>query len=177
MEVNKRQRYNFLKKITNMYGHNLSGLTFACLGLAFKENTDDVRESVAVEMIRILRGLGAHIKTFDPQAAVNAQKVLGDNDINYCSDVYETFSGSDAVIVLTEWKEFKDIDLTRAKTLLKAPVIFDGRNIFDLNVAQNAGFTYFAVGKRTNGLGSQKDNSYMAATALLKTNGEKNGNS
>jgi UDPglucose 6-dehydrogenase len=177
MEVNKRQRYNFLNKITNTYGHNLSGLTFACLGLAFKENTDDTRESVAIEMIRILRGLGAHIRAFDPQAAENAEKILGKNDIDYCSDAYEAMKGSDALIILTEWKEFKDFDLAKTKSLLKTPVIFDGRNILDKVKVQDAGFTYFAVGKRTNGLDKQKDNSYMAATALLKTNGDNNGNS
>ena len=131
MEVNEIQKNYFVSKITRYFGKNLSGKTIGVLGLAFKENTDDIRDSVAVEIVKQLRGLGAAIKAFDPQAMFNAKGVLGTTNIEYCLDKYEVMDNADALFILTEWKEFANIDLERVKAMLKNPVIFDGRNLLD----------------------------------------------
>jgi len=157
MEVNDVQREYYMKKVTTYFGNNLSNRTIACLGLSFKSNTDDIRESVSIEVIRMLRGLGAKIKVFDPEAMVNAKKELGDNNITYCLDKYETMENADALCLLTEWDEFRKLDLTKVKQLLKAPVIFDGRNLLNKVKVEKAGFIYFAIGKVTNGLIEQDE--------------------
>lgn len=169
MEVNKLQQRYFLRKVTKTFGHNLSGLVLCCLGMAFKGDTDDVRESVSIEIIQTLRGMGAKIKAYDPQATENARKVLGDTSIVYCKDKYESMEGADAMFILTEWNEFSDLDFERVKGLMNKPVIFDGRNLLDKNKTQELGFTYFAIGKRTNGLGRMEEPSVSSVpTALLK---------
>ncbi len=152
MEVNKLQHTYFLNKVAKFYGDNLSGKTFACLGLAFKGNTDDIRDSVSIEVIKRLRGWGAKLKVFDPEATVNAKKVLGEQNIMYCANEGETVKGSDALFILTEWDQFRELDLIKVKKALKSPVIFDGRNLINKNLAEELGFVYFAVGKNTNGL-------------------------
>jgi UDPglucose 6-dehydrogenase len=142
----------------------LSGKTFAVLGLAFKGDTDDIRDSVSIEVVKALRGMGASIKAYDPQAMANAKNMLGEVSIQYCTAVYETMSGADALFILTEWKDFASVDLTKVKGLLKSPVIFDGRNLLDRTTVETAGFTYFAVGKKTNGVEkiTNEDNRYQA---------------
>ncbi|NMB69984.1 UDP-glucose/GDP-mannose dehydrogenase family protein [candidate division WWE3 bacterium] len=152
IEVNYGQKDLFMFKATRFLGTNLNGKTLAILGLAFKDNTDDIRDSVAVEIVKKLRGLGAQLKVYDPAASDNARKILGDTSITYCSNEYETMEGADALFVLTEWKQFAVLDLAKIKSLLKQPVIFDGRNSFDKDTTEAQGFTYFAIGKRTNGL-------------------------
>lgn len=152
MEVNENQKNYFVSKIIRYLGTNLSGKTIGALGLAFKENTDDIRDSVAIEIIKMLRGLGAYIKVYDPQAMYNAKKVLGEVNIKYCLDKYEVLEDADALVILTEWKEFSSLDLIRVRELLKSPVIFDGRNILDRKKVESLDFTYFAIGKRTNGV-------------------------
>ena len=172
MEVNKLQKKYFLKKITKMFGENLSGLTLACLGMAFKGDTDDIRESVSIEVIRDLRGMGAKIRAYDPEATANAKKVLGDANIVYCHDKYEAIEGSDAVLILTEWKEFANLDPERVKPLVKQKVIFDGRNLLDKEKVQDYGFVYFAVGKRTNGLDKVDEPSESTVPSALLKNGQ-----
>jgi UDPglucose 6-dehydrogenase len=152
MEVNEIQKDYFVSKITRFLGNNLSGKTLGVLGLAFKENTDDIRDSVAIEIVKMLRGLGAHIKVYDPQAMYNAKKALGEVSIKYCLDKYEVMDDSDALLILTEWKEFANIELDKVRSLLKTDVIFDGRNLLDRKKVESFGFTYFAVGKRTKGV-------------------------
>ncbi|MFC1621925.1 UDP-glucose dehydrogenase family protein [Patescibacteria group bacterium] len=167
MEVNEIQKFYFIKKVKSYFGNNLVGKTLACLGLSFKENTDDVRESVSIEFIRLLRGLGAKIRVFDPEATRNAKKILGSENITYCAEEYEAMKGSDALFILTEWKEFAGLDLKKAKKLLKTPVIFDGRNLLDKKEVQSAGFTYFAVGRPTNALVEQEDRQIRKSFAIL----------
>ena len=152
MEVNEIQKDYFVSKVVRYFGKNLSERTMGVLGLAFKENTDDIRDSVAIEIVKQLRGLGAHIKVFDPQAMFNAKKVLGETSIKYCLDKYEAIENSDALVILTEWKEFANLDLQKVKSMLKNPVIFDGRNLLNREKVESSGFVYFAVGKRTNGV-------------------------
>jgi UDPglucose 6-dehydrogenase len=152
MEVNEIQKDYFVSKVVRYFGKNLSERTMGVLGLAFKENTDDIRDSVAIEIVKQLRGLGAYIKVFDPQAMFNAKKVLGETSIKYCLDKYEAIENSDALVILTEWKEFANLDLQKVKSMLKNPVIFDGRNLLNREKVESSGFVYFAVGKRTNGV-------------------------
>ncbi len=152
MEVNKAQKDHFVFKVTRLLGKNLSGKTLAVLGLAFKGDTDDIRESVSIEIVKLLRGMGAKLKVYDPEAMDNAKKVLGDVSVEYCKSSYETMEGADALFILTEWKEFSGIDLEKVKSLLKEPIIFDGRNMLDKEAVQKSGYTYFAIGKRTNGV-------------------------
>jgi len=171
IEVNKAQKDNFMFKAIRYLGSNLSGKTVACLGLAFKDNTDDIRESVAIEVVKALRGLGATIRVFDPAASENAKKVLGDSNITYCTNAYETMENAEALFILTEWKEFATLDLAKVKETVKQQVIFDGRNVLDKDTVESAGLTYFAVGKKTKGLDSinGEDVSYSAKL-------QKNGN-
>ncbi len=168
IEVNKAQQDNFMFKAKRYFGYNLSGKTIACLGLAFKDNTDDIRESVAIEVIRKLRGMGAKVRTFDPAATENAKKLLGDVNITYCNSEEETYEGSDALFILTEWKQFSSLDLNKVKEKISQKVIFDGRNVLDKVAVEDAGLTYFAVGKPTNGLEkiNSEENNYSAT--LLK---------
>lgn len=151
MEVNETQKEHFVNKIVRYFGGNLSGKTFGVLGLAFKNNTDDVRDSVGVEIVKMLRGLGAYQKVFDPQAMYNAKKVLGEVSIKYCLDKYEAIEGADALIILTEWQEFSTLDLDKVKLSLKNQVVFDGRILLDRKKVESAGFTYFTIGKKTSG--------------------------
>ena len=152
MEVNSMQKDHFVSKITRYFGKNLSGKTFAILGLAFKQNTDDIRESVAIKVAKLLRGFGANLRVYDPEAMYNAKKELGDAGITYCLDKYEAIEGSDSLVILTEWPEFAYLDLGRIKGMLKTSTIFDGRNLLDSEKVESLGFVYFCVGKRTNGL-------------------------
>ncbi|MBD3366142.1 nucleotide sugar dehydrogenase [candidate division WWE3 bacterium] len=151
MEVNENQRHYFMDKVTDYFGMNLDGKTIACLGLAFKSNTDDIRESVSIKIVQALRGLGAKIKAYDPKAMENAQGVLGDFGIEYGEGIYEVMKDADGLCLLTEWSQFGELDLERVKQEMKGKVIFDGRNLLDKEAVEKAGFTYFAIGKRTNG--------------------------
>ena len=164
MRVNDLQKHIFASKIYDeLGGEALGGKTFAILGLAFKENTDDIRESVAIKIVHLMRGRGASLRVFDPQAINNAKKYLGDVGIYYAKDAYDAMKGADALLVLTEWKEFKDLDLTKIKKLLKNKMIFDGRNLLDQKAVEGAGFKYHAVGKRTNAYHAEE----AAESALL----------
>lgn len=151
MEVNEMQRDYFLDKVTDYFGKNLDGKVIACLGLAFKSDTDDVRESVSIKIIRALRGMGAKIQTYDPQAAEKARKELGETGISYEDSIYSAMKGADALCLLTEWSQFGELDLGKTKENMSGRVIFDGRNLLDKEKVQKAGFKYFAIGKRTNG--------------------------
>jgi UDPglucose 6-dehydrogenase len=151
MEVNEGQQDYFMDKIIDYFGENLDGKTIACLGLAFKSNTDDIRESVSIKIVQRLRGLGAKIKAYDPKAMENAQKKLGENSIEYCDGIYETMEDADGLCLLTEWSQFGELDLNRVEELINNKVIFDGRNLLDKDAVQDVGFVYFAIGKRTNG--------------------------
>jgi UDPglucose 6-dehydrogenase len=152
MSVNKLQKEYFIRKVTRFFGKNLAGKKFAILGLAFKNDTDDIRDSVAVEIVKTLRGHGAALSVYDPQAMFNSKQALGEVNIKYCLDKYETLEDADALFILTEWKEFASLDLEKVKLLLREPIIFDGRNLLDWHSVEQHGFTYFAVGKRTNGI-------------------------
>lgn len=164
MEVNDLQKFKYMQKITKFYGEDLSKLTIAVLGLSFKENTDDIRESGSIKIVRLLKGYGAKIRAFDPAAIGNTKKLLGDDYMYYANDVYDAVSGADAVCLLTEWSDIKNLDLDKTAKLVKEKVIFDARNLLNQQKTEDAGFTYFATGKRTNGYTEEGE----LSSALLK---------
>ena len=145
MEVNESQVERFFKKISNHYG-NIKGKHFAVWGLAFKPNTDDVREAPSIKLINKLLDAGAFISVYDPEAVETAKAVIGDK-IFYAGHQYQALENADALIIVTEWNEFRTPDFGRIKSLLKEPVIFDGRNLYDLDKMKENNFIYYSVGR------------------------------
>lgn len=126
---------------------DLNGRTIALLGLAFKPNTDDTREAPSRVVIKQLKEAGARVKVYDPIVKKeNAKDLPG--GIEFAKDAYEAISGADAVILVTEWDEFKELDLARVKELLNHPFFIDGRNVYDREEMKELGFTYYPVGKK-----------------------------
>ena len=149
MDVNEKQKLHLVPKVEQYFG-NLKGKHFALWGLAFKPNTDDIREAPALYMIDALLEKGATITAFDPEAMSNVKQVVGDK-IGFAESQYEALENADALIIATEWNEFRTPDFEKITALLKQKVIFDGRNLFDLQQMQNMGFYYESVGRRTIG--------------------------
>ncbi|PIR43562.1 UDP-glucose 6-dehydrogenase [candidate division WWE3 bacterium CG10_big_fil_rev_8_21_14_0_10_32_10] len=147
MDANERQKYYFIEKIFSKYNSNLSGLTFGVLGAAFKNGTDDVRKSVALEVIKLLRGSGAQIKLYDPAAMDTAKGALGNEYIEYAKQANDVFIGSDAIVILTEWPEFVSLNYESLVGKLKSKVIFDGRNLLDPEGMKEMGVEYYPIGR------------------------------
>jgi UDPglucose 6-dehydrogenase len=146
MEVNEEQKTFLIPKIKKYFGNNLQGKHFALWGLAFKPNTDDIREAPALYMIDALIELGATICAFDPEAMKNVQQSIG-NKVSYAANQYDALKKADALIIATEWAEFRTPDFDKISTLLNQPVIFDGRNLFENDKMQQIGFHYESVGR------------------------------
>jgi UDPglucose 6-dehydrogenase len=147
METNEGQRVKLVEKLANALG-TLKGKTISVLGLAFKPDTDDIRSSPALDIIPYLSVHGAIVRAFDPIAIEETKKQLGYQCL-YSDDVYESIKNADACVILTDWKEVKQLDLTKVKQLMRQPLIVDGRNIFDLDTMQEFGFTYISVGRKS----------------------------
>ena len=145
-EINKKQRELFIKKITSKLGENLSGKTIAIWGLAFKPKTNDMREAPSVTIINDLLSRGAKIKAYDPKAMESAKIILG-NKIVYTENAYDTLQNADALVLVTEWNEFRRPDFDRIKSLLKNPLIFDGRNQYNSERLKEKGITCVQVGR------------------------------
>jgi UDPglucose 6-dehydrogenase len=135
-------------KLRKLLG-NLNDKTIGVLGLAFKPNTDDMRESPAVEIIHLLQNEGAHIKAYDPQAMPNAAKIL--HQVELCDTPYAVAEGADALLLATHWNEFKQLDFTRVHEIMRQPVLLDGRNLWDAEPLRALGFKYIGVGRAVNG--------------------------
>lgn len=150
-EVNKLQKLILVKKILKHYDGNIIGKKFAVWGLAFKPNTDDMREAPAIVIIKELVRLGAKVIAYDPAAMENAKFHL-DDIVEYSEDQYKTLHDAEALLTLTEWNEFRNPDYDRIKSELKLPVIFDGRNIYDTKKMEELGFIYFSIGRKPVGL-------------------------
>ena len=146
LKVNDRQRTQLADRIIEHFGGNLSGKRIAVWGLAFKARTDDVRESPAHYVIRGLLEAGAEVVAFDPEAIETTRQVFGDS-IHYRTEPYAVLEGADALAVLTEWHEFRRPDFDRVKSMLKLPVVFDGRNLFKPHRMKEMGFEYTSVGR------------------------------
>ncbi|MEK6576137.1 MAG: UDP binding domain-containing protein, partial [Nitrospirota bacterium] len=145
IEANNRQKTLMVEKIKEAVG-DLSGKTLGILGLSFKPNTDDMRDAPSIEIINALQKSGAKIKAYDPAAMEEAKKVL--KDIEYCDDPYAIAQGTDAMIILTEWNQFRNLDLEKIKSLLKSPIFIDLRNVYEPNKIKNLGFKYVGVGRK-----------------------------
>ncbi|MFN8352009.1 MAG: UDP-glucose/GDP-mannose dehydrogenase family protein [Flavobacteriales bacterium] len=146
MKVNEEQKTALMPKIRKHYGGSLKGRHFAMWGLAFKPDTDDIREAPALYMIDALLKEGATVAAFDPEGMKNVQKMKGDV-IRYAQDEYDALKDADALIICTEWAEFRNPDLERVKGTLKKPVVFDGRNLYELENMKEKGFTYVSIGR------------------------------
>jgi UDPglucose 6-dehydrogenase len=148
-EVNERQKEVLVHKMKRHFSE-LRGRTFALWGLAFKPNTDDMREAPSRAIIDMLLEAGARVRAYDPVAASEARRVYGNRqDFTVCKNAYEAADGADALAIATEWQEFRSPDFDRLKQLLKTPVIFDGRNLYDPGMVGRFGFTYHAIGRGT----------------------------
>ncbi|MGE5498044.1 MAG: UDP-glucose dehydrogenase family protein [Syntrophothermus sp.] len=145
-KVNKAQKLVLVDKILSHFGGNIKGRKFAVWGLAFKPNTDDMREAPAVVIINKLLELGAKVSAYDP-AAMESAKFYLKNTIEYCNDEFAALTNADALLVLTEWNEFRNPDFSQIKSKLKQAVIFDGRNIFAPEKMKDDGFVYYSIGR------------------------------
>lgn len=144
VEANRAQRELMVQKVIQAVGHP-SGKTIGVLGLSFKPRTDDVREAPALYVIQRLQEKGTKIRAYDPAAMNNAGRVL--QQVEFCDDAYAVCQGSDALVFMTEWNEFRELDMVRIKELLQEPVVVDTRNIYDPEEMENMGFRYIAVGR------------------------------
>jgi len=143
--INEEQRIRFIRKVRGTLG-SLKNKRLAALGLAFKDGTDDVRESPAIRVIEGLLAEKCQIVAFDPAAMDRARQTLG-NRIAYAADPYAAAEGADALLILTEWKEFANLDLIRIKRALRAPIVLDGRNVFSQAEMTEAGLNYHSIGR------------------------------
>lgn len=146
MKVNGIQKNVLTKKIRKHYKNDLAGKTFAVWGLAFKPNTDDIREAPALVIIDELLQAGAKVRAFDPEAMANVRAIYGDR-IHFSDSMYDALSGADCLCIMTEWQEFRSPDFERMASLLDEPVIFDGRNVYDLDQMKSLGFHYVSIGR------------------------------
>jgi UDPglucose 6-dehydrogenase len=145
MSVNYERRKTAVEHVKSMLGGSLKGKTIGLLGLAFKPNTDDMRDAPSIDIAGELNAAGAKVRTYDPVAMDVARRVV--TDVEMFNDPYEMAKDCDALMVITEWNEFKQLDLDVLKKLLKSPVIFDGRNIYDPAVMKSMGYTYRGMGR------------------------------
>ena len=144
MQINADQRRSVMLKARELCG-DLNGKTIGILGLAFKPNTDDIRDSPGIDLARMFQEQGAAVKAFDPVAMPNTARIL--KDVKLCADSYETVEGCDVVILATEWNEFKNINLIRVKNLMRLPIFIDGRNLYDPAMMYELGFIYRGLGR------------------------------
>jgi UDPglucose 6-dehydrogenase len=150
MDVNYIQKKVLVQKIKAYYKDGLEGKKFAMWGLAFKPETDDIREAPALYIIEELLAAGATVVAFDPEAMPNVKKLVGDK-ISYSVNRYEALTDADALLIVTEWPVFRTPDFDFMKEKLKAPVIFDGRNLYDMDRMKEGGFYYNSIGRKVIG--------------------------
>ena len=143
--VNDNRKRAMGRKVIAAMGGDVRGKTVAVLGLTFKPNTDDMRDSPAIAVIQTLQDAGATVRAFDPEGTEQAKKVL--DHVDYCDGPYQAMEGADALVIVTEWDAFRALDLVRVKSLLSSPVLVDLRNIYPRDAVESAGFTYHAVGR------------------------------
>jgi UDPglucose 6-dehydrogenase len=147
MEVNQIQKTVLVEKVKKYFKGDLKGKKFAIWGLAFKPETDDIREAPALYIIDDLLSAGATVSAFDPEGMKNVQNLIGDK-INYAADQYEALKDADALLIVTEWSVFRTPDFDEMEKLLKNKVIFDGRNLYDLDKMIDCGYYYNSIGRK-----------------------------
>jgi UDPglucose 6-dehydrogenase len=146
-KINAQQKRRFVSKVRSALW-NLRGKRLGVLGLAFKGDTDDIRESPAIEIVRMLMAEGCTITAYDPAAIERSQQVLpAGKGLRYAEDAYDAADDADALLILTDWTEFAELDLKRINQALRYPIIIDGRNLYDPSVMNDHGFTYLSVGR------------------------------
>jgi UDPglucose 6-dehydrogenase len=145
VDINERRKVYMADKIIDACGGSLAGKTVAILGLTFKPNTDDMRDSPSLVIVPALQAAGAHVRAFDPEGMHEARKLL--SDVVYCEDAYAAMDGADVAVILTEWNAFRALDIERAKKALKSPVMVDLRNVYEPAAMIEAGFHYVCVGR------------------------------
>ena len=145
LEINNSRKRGMADRIAAACGGTITGKTIAVLGLTFKPNTDDMRESPSLAILPLLAEAGATIRAFDPEGMAESRKLLP--DLEYCDDAYTALDGADALVLLTEWNEFRALDLARVKSLLRSPVVIDLRNIYQPEEMTGAGFVYHSIGR------------------------------
>jgi UDPglucose 6-dehydrogenase len=146
IDINDERKKGMAEKVVTACGGSVKGKTIAVLGLTFKPNTDDMRDAPSLEIVPALQKAGATVRVFDPAGMTQAKALL--NGVVWCEDAYETLIEADALAILTEWNEFRALDLERIKSLMKSPVMVDLRNIYDPSAMAEAGFSYTSVGRR-----------------------------
>ena len=146
MDVNEKQKTRLIPQIKKYFNNNLKGKTIAIWGLAFKPHTDDIREAPALYNIDALLKEGAILKVHDPEGMGNVEKIVGDK-ITYCETHYDAAQDADAIFIATEWPEFRTPDVERLSSILKNKVIFDGRNLYDLTIMKELGYSYYSIGR------------------------------
>lgn len=147
-QVNYQQKSKLVQFIKHYFGEDLRGKTFALWGLAFKPNTDDMREASSRVLMEALWEAGASVQAYDPEAMNETQRIYGDrDDLKLMGTKEAALKGADALVICTEWQNFRAPDFDAIKGALKEPVIFDGRNLYDPERLQNRGFTYYAIGR------------------------------
>ena len=148
IEVNKKQKTILLPKISDYFNSDLKGKKFAIWGLAFKPETDDIREAPSIDVMNALLEKGATLSVFDPEAMPNIKKQFGDS-LHYAASMYDALEGADALVICTEWSIFRTPNYQKLKQLLNNPVIFDGRNLYNVEDMEAEGFTYYSIGRKT----------------------------
>ncbi|RPI93404.1 MAG: UDP-glucose/GDP-mannose dehydrogenase family protein [Spirochaetales bacterium] len=146
-DINHEQRIRFAEKIRRHFSGDVKGKSFAVWGLSFKPQTDDMREAPAIDIIDDLRKSGAKFRVHDPVAMEVAKSIIGEKGVEYMTNYYDALEGADALLLLTEWNQFRRPDYDRMKSLLKQPLIFDGRNQYDPAKMKELGFTYYCIGR------------------------------
>ncbi len=146
MDVNEKQKVRLIPHIKKYFNGNLKGKTIAIWGLAFKPHTDDIREAPALYNIDTLLKEGAIVKVHDPEGMGNVKKLIG-NKVSYCETPYDAAQDADAILIATEWPEFRTPDFDRLSSILKNKVIFDGRNLYDLSIMKELGYSYYSIGR------------------------------
>jgi len=145
-DVNRLQKSVIADKILRFFNNSISGKKFAIWGLAFKPDTDDVREAPAIITAQKLSREGAVLSVHDPEALTNARSVLGDDSITYHTDAYDALEKVDGLIIMTEWKEYRSPDWKRVHNLMATHAVFDGRNLYNSDEMKELGFRYFGIG-------------------------------
>ena len=146
IEVNEKQKTILIPKIENQFNHDLTNKKLAIWGLAFKPETDDVREAPAIYLMNELLSRGANLSVYDPEAMPNIKKQFGDK-LTYCESMYDALTDADALVICTEWSIFRTPDFNKVKQLLKQNIIFDGRNLYDLEDIKKEGISYISIGR------------------------------
>jgi UDPglucose 6-dehydrogenase len=173
MRINSEQRQRFLQKVRSALW-TLRGKRLAVLGLAFKGETDDIRESPAIAIIKSLLKEGVQIRAYDPAAMSKAKAVFANDAVTFGEDPYQAAARCDALLILTEWSQFADLDLARMRTILRHPIVIDGRNLYDPDYAASAGLIYYSVGRSVGvplpypmGPDTQKRSTRTASSSIL----------